>query len=149
MNKRSTAGFSVLELTIALVIIGIAAVAILPRMSRSIQSSTAQGAASVIAADLETASATAARSRRPVYLQCDCSSLSYRVADQAGDTLRVFRKLDGASGMQVTSLRFSTSPVYIGPNGLATAPDTVTVTVGSSTRKVVMSRTGLVRILTS
>ena len=148
MRTRSTAGFTVIEMAVVVAVIGIATAVILPRVSRGIQSSNAQGAASIVAADMETAWSTAARARKPVVVSCTCGSFKYQVADQNGDTVRVARTMDAASGVQVNAMTFSPATVVIGPNGLATAAQTITLTVGSSTRTVTVSRTGFVRIQT-
>ena len=149
ISSRGRRGFSLIELMIAVVILGFLALVAQPRLARSYESTTARSAASVIAADVEAAFATASRGRRPVTLSCTCGSRQYQVADQTGGTVRLLRKLDGQSGVSISSLSFSPASIVIGSNGLATSGDTIVVTVGNSTKRVIVSRTGLVRILSS
>lgn len=149
MRQQARAGFTVIEVMIVVVIIGVLAVVGVPKMARTMEASTAKSAASVVAADVEAAFATAARARRPVALHCDCSDRIYQVTDfDDEDTrpVRLRRVLNGGSGMAVSSIRFVPDDITIQPNGLANSGLVVTISVGSSTKRVVVSRTGLVRI---
>ncbi|MBP2646999.1 MAG: hypothetical protein H6Q77_623 [Gemmatimonadetes bacterium] len=147
MTSRSRAGMTLTELMLVVVVVGVLAAAVVPRLATGMQATTAQSAASVVGADVEAAFSTAARSRRPVVLTCDCPNRTYQVADQTGGTVRMQRRLDKASDTGVDRLSFSAASVVIGPNGIASEPFEIDLVVGGSQRRVAVSRTGQVRIV--
>ena len=147
MRTRSRSGMTLIELMLVVVIIGIVTAAVLPRIARSRESTTAKSAASVIGNDVEAAFSAAARSRRPMLFRCTCTSLMYEVADQTDGSIKMSRRLDSTSGMVVDRLTLSSTSIVIGPNGLASQAFEVAVAVGNSSRRVTVSRTGQVRIV--
>jgi prepilin-type N-terminal cleavage/methylation domain-containing protein len=147
MRVRSTAGMTLIELLLVVVVIGIVTAAILPRVARSREATTAKSAASVIGGDVEAAFAAAARSRRPMLFRCDCPNHTYEVADQTDGSIKISRRLDASSNLIVDRLTLSSTSIVIGPNGIASAAFEVAVGVGSSARRVAVSRTGQVRII--
>jgi hypothetical protein len=80
-------------------------------------------------------------------LSCTCGTQTYTIADRTGGTVRLSRKLGADADLGTLTLTFSASPVDIFPSGIATAPDTVRITSGTSTRAVVMTTGGQVRII--
>lgn len=147
MTTKSRAGMTLMELMLVVVIVGIVTAAVLPRIARSRESTTAKSAASVIGNDVEAAFSAAARSRRPMLFRCDCTNKTYEVADQTDGSIRMFRRLDPSSGIVVDRLTLSSTSVVIGPNGIASEAFEVAVGVGNSSRRVTVSRTGQVRIV--
>ena len=147
MRSRSTAGMTLMELLLVVVIIGILTAAILPRIARSREARTAKSAASVIGGDVEAAFSAAARSRHPMLFRCNCTSYQYEVADQVDGSIRQTRRLDSTTNLMVDRLTFSSTSIVIGPNGIASAAFEIGVGVGSSSRRIAVSRTGQVRII--
>ena len=139
-----------IELLIVLMTVGILAAVSYPTLARSIGAHTVDAAASVMAADIESGFSLAARSRRPMVFACDASARRCRVTDQATGVVRFERLYDRTSGYELASLAWSPSngsaPVVIGASGLATQGFTVTLTQGSSVKRVIALRSGLVRI---
>jgi Tfp pilus assembly protein FimT len=135
------------EVGLTLVIIAIMTAMMVPKISLTIRSNQTRRSAAIVAADLERAFTLAARYRKPMRLSCVCGSGTYTIADLAGGTVRVARNLreDGDFGRM--TLTFSANPVDIFPSGISSAPNTVQITSGASTRTIVMTTAGQVRIV--
>jgi hypothetical protein len=76
-----------------------------------------------------------------------CSNATYTIADLAGGTVRVRRELRNDGDLGTMSVKLSATPIDIFPSGISTGVDTVSITAGGSTRRVVMTTAGQVRIL--
>ncbi len=142
------AGFTLTELLMVVVILGILAAMATPRFYRTINRSKVNEAAGVVAADLEQAVTLAARRRQPMQLSLDATA-SYSIRDRAtspADTIRVSRVLTRAGDQGVESITFSRSPVQIFPNGMTDGALTVTLVGAGQTRIVTLSAAGQVRI---
>jgi type II secretory pathway pseudopilin PulG len=135
-------------MVLAFVIIGLMSLMMTPRISRFMQAQQTRRAASVVAADLERAFSIAGRYRKPMRLACVCGSGTYTVADRTGGTVRLSRNLRGDGDLGRMTLTFTpNTPVEIFPSGISNGPVTVQVTSGNSTRTIVMTTAGQVRIL--
>jgi type II secretory pathway pseudopilin PulG len=130
---------------IVVVVIGILIAAITPKISTLTARNKASAAAEMIQRDLERAFAIAARLRKPVQIVADNSALIYRVIDASGGTVRISRRLDGAGEFGVQTMTFSPTTVTVNPNGVASDSLAVTLTSMGATRRVSMTRVGLVR----
>lgn len=139
-------GFTMVEFALTAVVLGILALMATPKVGALIHRGRVNRATAIVAADLESAFAMAARQRRPVRLSCACDSTLYRVVDRAGGTVRLSRTLSGDADFGITGLVFSASPVDIFPSGIASAPLTVTISGGGRTRQITMTTAGQVRI---
>lgn len=138
-----------IELVIVLVTVGILAAVAYPTLARSAASHAVEAAASVVAADVEAGFALAARVRKPLVFRCDASARVCRLRDQATGALRAERLFDATSGFEVQSLGWApagSGPVVLGSSGIATQGFTITLTQGSSTKRVIVLRSGLIRI---
>lgn len=133
------------ELALTFTIIAIMCAMMIPKFGRVMQATRVNRTAAIVAADLESAFALAARYRKPMRLSCDCANSTYTVADRTGGTVRLRRTLDDSELGSVTMTFSGTVDIF--PSGVATAPDTVRITSGSSTKTIVMTTAGLVRIL--
>lgn len=150
MSALRRRGFTMIEMLIVIMTIGILASVAYPSLSRSLASHTVDSAASVMAADIETAFSLAARSRRPVVFTCNVSLRQCRVTDQATGALQLQRSYDRTSGLELASMTWSPAnsalPVVLGSSGIASQGFSVTLTHGSSEKRVTALRSGLVRI---
>ena len=135
------------EVGLTLVIIAIMTAMMVPKISLTIRSNQTRRSAAIVAADLERAFTLAARYRKPMRLSCVCGSGTYTIADLAGGTVRVARNLREDADFGRMTLTFSANPVDIFPSGISSAPNTVQITSGASTRTIVMTTAGQVRIL--
>ncbi len=133
-----------------LVIVGIAAVMVMPRASVAMTHARVNRAAIVVAGDLELAFSLAGRQRKPVQLDFDLTNNSYTITDRASSAVLFKRALSQDRAYALASLAATNSSVQIFPNGLASAADTVTVSgapPAAYSRRIAMSRTGQVRVL--
>jgi prepilin-type N-terminal cleavage/methylation domain-containing protein len=146
-SRGARQGFTLVEIVFAFAIIGILTLMTIPRISRVLEANRTRQAAATVAGDLERAFTLAARYRRPMRLSCVCGSGTYSVADRTGGTVRLSRDLRNGSELRTLTLAFSQTPVDIFPSGVSNFPDTVTITSGISTRRIVMTTAGQVRIL--
>ncbi|HEX9383434.1 MAG TPA: prepilin-type N-terminal cleavage/methylation domain-containing protein, partial [Gemmatimonadaceae bacterium] len=89
-TKRALKGFSIFEIAIVLVIIGILAAMTGPAMSRIVRHQRVNRASMIIVSDMQNAFAVAARQREPVRVQADSVSRSYQFVDRkTGAVLRI------------------------------------------------------------
>jgi prepilin-type N-terminal cleavage/methylation domain-containing protein len=141
------AGFTMSELALTIVLLSLLTLIATPRVGALIHRGRVNRTTAVVAADLESAFAIAARQRKPVRLTCACDSTRYRVIDRAGGIVRLTRMLSGDTDLGISGLVFSTNPVDIFPSGVASSPLTVTISGGGHTRQISMTTAGQVRIL--
>lgn len=143
--RAARRGFTLMELLLVVVILGILAAAGLPRIGALTAKEKASRAAQVLQVDIERAFAIAARLRKPVRLQFTNGSRSYDVRDLATNTLRLTRRLDGTSDFSVETMTANPAIVHINPNGIAEDTLNVVVTSRGTTREVSTTRVGLSR----
>lgn len=151
-NPRQSAGhdrqgFTMIELALTLTLIAIMTAMMVPKIGRIMQATRINREIAIVVQDLEQAFTIAARYRKPMRLSCTCGTQTYTIADRTGGTVRLSRKLGADADLGTLTLTFSASPVDIFPSGVATAPDTVRITSGTSTRAVVLTTAGQVRII--
>ncbi len=133
-------GFTLIELVIVIVVIGLILRFALPGASRSIRIGRVNRAAQVLSADLDRAFSTAARQRKPLRLAWDGAAMQYTLTDRASGTVLLTRPL-GTAG--ATTVSFSASPLDVFPGGFASSALTVSVAEGDYTRHIQMTRAGL------
>lgn len=144
---RRRTGFTLTELLMVIVILGILAALATPRMYQTVARSKVKQAAGVIAADLEQAVALAGRSRKPMVVTLE-SATTYTIRDRVASgtgTLRLQRVLTLTGDQGVNSLFFSRARLQIFPNGTTDGAFTVAVGGAGMTRLVTVSAAGQVR----
>ena len=136
-----------IELALTLTLIAIMTAMMVPKIGRIMQATRINREIAIVVQDLEQAFTIAARYRKPMRLSCTCGTQTYTIADRTGGTVRLSRRLGADADLGTLTLTFSADPVDIFPSGVATAPDTVRITSGTSTRAVVLTTGGQVRII--
>lgn len=147
MSRRRTArgGFTAIEMVIAMVIIGLMAAAVMPRISRIVAESRIRALQGAIATEVELAFALANREHKPVTITYSTTTRVMSITDRATNTVIKSQYLGQAQYESATSATFSPSTgITIFPQGLATAALTITVTNGTYTRTVTATRAGMV-----
>jgi type II secretory pathway pseudopilin PulG len=145
-SRSGERGFTMVELALTFTIIAIMSAMMIPKFGRAMEATRVRRNAAIVAADLEAAFALAARHRKPMRMTCDCANATYTVADRTGGTVRLRRTLGEDSDLGSLTMDFLNNTVDIFPSGVASLPNTVTITSGASTRTIVVSTAGLVRI---
>jgi len=103
-------------------------------------------AATAVQNDLEAAFQIAGRNRKPVQIAYDAGKQRFTVGERGGAAMYYRRTNLGSDAYGFTSVTVSRSPVAVFPNGLA--EDTLLITFSSNgiTKKLRMSRTGMVQV---
>ncbi len=146
-NLRRRSGFSLLELAVVLMIAGVVGGLSVGRLRGVITEHQVARAATALQNDLEGAFAIAGRNRRPVRITWDATKMQMLVTDRLGTT--VYRRTGlgrGAYGLSASGVTVSPSKIEIYPNGLATDELLVTLSSNQTTKRVKMTRAGLVQI---
>jgi type IV fimbrial biogenesis protein FimT len=146
-HKHSRRGFSMLELVVVMVIVGIMAALAAPSISTVMRHNRVNRAAAVITSDFQNAFAVAARQREPVRIQADASTQSYQFIDRrSGTVLRTRTFYGSTSDYSLTSLVFHPATIDVFPNGVSSAVDTVDLADGDYSKRITASTAGFVRV---
>jgi type II secretory pathway pseudopilin PulG len=135
------------ELALAICVIGILTAMMVPKIGRVVQATRLNREIAIVATDLEQAFTLAARYRKPMRLTVTTATQTYTIADRTGGTVRLSRTLGADADLGTLTMTVSTSPVDIFPSGVSGASTTIRITSGISTRAVVMTTAGQVRII--
>ncbi len=143
---RTHAGFSMLEMLIVMLVLGIAASFATPAVGRAIRHDRVNRAAAVLQADLQNVFAMAARQRQPVRMTANSVARTYTFADRTSGTVIQTRDFGSTSEYGLTALVISPASVDVFPSGVSSSSVTATITGGDYTRTVTASTAGFVRI---
>ena len=146
ITPRSAAGFTLLELSIVLAILGVATAMTFPTISRMTTHARVNQAAMVVAQDLSLASSAAARERKPIRIARGADRASITIAERAGGKVLSTRWLGKSDAYALDSIAFSVSPVDLFPSGMTSSALSVTLWAGGYSRQVTLSRAGWVRV---
>jgi type II secretion system protein H len=147
-TARGLKGFTLFELLIIVVILGIAATMMGPAMSRIVRHQRVNRASTIIVSDLQNAFAVAARQRMPVRVQADSASRSYQFIDRKTlAVLRIRAFYGDTSEYKLSTLQFTPTTFDVFPNGVSSSPVTIKLANGDYTRTITASSAGFVRIV--
>jgi type II secretory pathway pseudopilin PulG len=139
-----------IEMVLTFTVIAIMTAMMVPRIGTAMRTNQVNRSISLVASDMEAAFTLAARQRKPVRINCTCVNGIYTVADRAG-TVLLRRNVRGDNDLGVMTLTFTTPgntlPVEIFPPGIGDRTLTVRITNGASTRAVLVTTAGQVRIV--
>jgi type II secretion system protein H len=146
-HKCSESGFSLIEVLVVVVILGIMAGVAGPAMSVMVRHNRVNRATAVITSDLQNAFAVAARQREPVRIQADSVTRSYQFVDRkTGAVLRIRTFYGNSSEYGLNRLVFNPATFDVFPNGVSSAPLTVDLANGDYSKRITASTAGFVRI---
>lgn len=144
-------GFTVVELLIVLVLVGIVASIAIRSIGDTIRRDRVQKAAAIISTDLEQAFALAGRQRTPMRLLFDSARMTFAVAERADTTLKYRTRQFATGDLALDYLSVSRNTLDVLPSGLSA--DTLSLRLGIYSRNgttydrtIRMTRGGLVRI---
>lgn len=143
--KRS--GYTFLEVTIVVVVLGVMTSLVLPRVSDASRSLRVVHAAYVVASDLELAGALAAQRRTPLELRMDPSRPAYSVVTRDSGRVVMSRTLGVDSEWRLQSVVATPDAVTIFPGGMWSSSVRIVLTEPGHNRTVTVTRAGLVRVL--
>jgi prepilin-type N-terminal cleavage/methylation domain-containing protein len=142
-----TAGFSMLEMLIVLIVVGLLVMISIPKMARIMRHERVNRAAQVVVADLQNGFAMAGRQRSPVRLTFTPSTKTYVFSDRWSGTVLQTRTMDNRSEYALTTLSSSPETIDVLPNGIGSASFSVTIAQGDYIRTVTASSAGFVRLV--
>ncbi len=147
---RSRHGFTLLEVVIALAVVGILTAVSIVQLVPAVERARVRQATSIIAADLQYAQMIASRERRPVVVIVTTAVQGYMIRDRSGSTVYRTRLLgpDTDYGIQTLAVAPSTA-IEIFPSGIARETTTFIATTNGYQRRVRITRAGHIRVLTS
>jgi prepilin-type N-terminal cleavage/methylation domain-containing protein len=137
-------GFSLMEMILCIVIIGIMGAMFFPQVSNLTRKNAVARAAQLVQQDLQRAYTLAGRLRKPVTLTADNTNHAYQVTD-ASNNILLSRNLGVTQEYGVETMTFYPTTVTIQPNGVSSDTLGVTLVSRGSTRYVSMTRVGLIR----
>lgn len=140
-------GFSMIEAMLVISMLGIIASVSLGKLHDVIVQQRVLRAASAVQNTVENAFAVATRNRRPIRISWDASRMQLSVTDQAGSTR--FRSLSlgsDAYSLPSGSVTLTENPIAVYPNGLAADSFSVKLTTPKTSKRVWVSRAGLVKV---
>jgi prepilin-type N-terminal cleavage/methylation domain-containing protein len=147
-HKDARRGFSMMEMLVVIVILGILSAMVGPAMSRVVRHNRVNRSATLIAADLQNAFAVAARQREPVRIQADAATRSYVFIDRKTNAVLRIRTFYGdTSEYRLTRLTFTPNTIDVFPSGVSSAALVVDLANGDYTRQVTASTAGFIRTL--
>jgi prepilin-type N-terminal cleavage/methylation domain-containing protein len=147
MASRRSGGYTVIELLLVMIIIGVLAGITYARMAPTLERARVRGAASILAGDLQYAQVLAARQRLPVVVAVNSGALTYQIADRAGTVYRT-RDLGMPGEFDLSEVSATPASLEVFPNGVAAQSATYTLGAGTHRQLVTFSRAGQIRVNT-
>ena len=147
LRQRARAGFSMIELIVVLVIVGITIGISAGRIHAMIIHERLVRAATAVQNDLEAAFAIATRNRRPTRIVWNGDDMQLSVVEH--DWSKTYRHTGlgrDPYGLKKSNVSTSYSFVDVFPNGMADHPLSIWFNINKTKRTVEMSRTGMVKI---
>jgi Tfp pilus assembly protein FimT len=145
------AGYTVMELMIVTTLMGVVSLMSVGRISSYVQERHVVAAAMTVRNDLQQAFAIAARNRTPVRVSFASSDTALRLTNPENTVTYLSRGLGTGSGFMLgpADVAFcasscSSASIDVYPNGWASDSLHVTISKGSHSRSIRMTRSGLV-----
>jgi type II secretion system protein H len=145
--RHNRDGFSMLEMLVVMLIIGVLVMMIVPKMGRVMRHERVNRAAQVVVADLQNGFAMAGRQRAPVRLTFTPSTKTYVFSDRATGAVFQTRIMDSRSEYALSTLSATPATIDVLPNGIGSTSFSVTIAQGDYSRTVTASSAGFVRLV--
>ena len=145
-QSRRNRGFTLLEVLVVMIIAAVVTAMSVGRIHSLTVQQRLQRAVVATRNDIEAAHTIAVRNRQPVRISWSAATRQLVVTDRAGTTYFRRSNLGTVYGLAAAGVTFSRSPIEVYPNGLANDTLLITLTVETVTKRVRVSRSGLVRL---
>lgn len=143
--SRRRSGFSMLEMLIVMIIMGVLVKIGVQKIERVMRHERVNRAAQVLVQDLQNGFAIAGRQRAPVRLTFTPSTKTYVFTDRATGTVLQTRVMSNGADYSLTLMETDATTVDILPNGIGSTAFTVKLWNGDYKREVKASTAGFVR----
>ncbi|MGK2960762.1 MAG: pilus assembly FimT family protein [Gemmatimonadaceae bacterium] len=148
-QRRSVShpGFSMLEMLVVIIILGILVTIAIPKIATMIRHERVNRAAQVVAQDLQNGFAMAGRQRAPVRITFYPETQRYVFTDRTSGNVLQTRLLSEGSDFSIKQMTVEPgNEVDVLPNGIGSVSFVVTLANGDYSRKVTASSAGFVRM---
>jgi prepilin-type N-terminal cleavage/methylation domain-containing protein len=141
-------GFTLIEVAVALTLVGIAAALAIPRIATITNESRIQRAAQALQQEVQQAFAIAGRNRNPVKLLWNSGTMQLQVTNLSGTVVYRRAGLGSESGYALTPENVTVTPqsLTVFPNGLAADSLVISLNKRGYGKTIRISRSGLVRV---
>lgn len=146
--RQRRRGYTIIELLIVMVIIGVLAGLAYVKMVPGLQRGRVRSAASLLAGDLQYAQILAARNREPIVFTVDIDSLTYQVTNRSGTQVFRTRNLGPTGEYALDEVSATPTTIEIFPNAVAAQSGTYVLGLNGYRRRVTFSRAGQIRVAT-
>lgn len=148
LKSLSRLGFTLLEIAVALVLVGVAAALALPRIATITNENKIQRATQALQLEVQQAFALAGRNRNPVKLQWNSGSMQLQITNLAGTMIYRRAGLGTGAGYGLTSKEVTVTPssLTVFPNGLAADSLVIALKRNGYAKTLRVSRSGMVRV---
>ena len=148
-RAQNQAGYTLVELATVLIVLSIMSILSYVRLRPVLEHGKVNGAASVLASDLQYAQLMAAKSRKPVVLILTVATQQYVIRDRANSAI-VYKTRYMGSGTDFSLTSMAGSPatsLEIFPTGIGRATTTFTLGLNGYTKQVKFTKAGQVRVI--
>ena len=143
----ASAGYSLFELVAVMAVMTLLMAIVIPVASPMLERSRVNGAANVLASDLQNAQALAVQHRTPIRVSM-IAGPGYQIFERnTPATVYRTRTVGPNSEFRLDELTATNSTVDLFPNGVARATTTFTLGLNGYQRRVRLTRAGQIRIL--
>jgi prepilin-type N-terminal cleavage/methylation domain-containing protein len=141
-------GFTLIEIAVAMVLIGIAAALAIPRITTITNENKIQRATQALQLEVQQAFALAGRNRNPVKVQWNSGSMQLQITNLAGTIVYRRAGLGTGAGYGLTSKEVTVTPatLTVFPNGLAADSLVIALKRNGYAKTLRVSRSGMVRV---
>jgi len=145
---RSTAGYTLVELAVVLILLGITSFISYIRLRPVLEHGKVNGAAAIMASDLQYAQMIAARQRKPVVVILTVATQQYIIRDRANASL-VFRTrfLGAGTDYALDTMSGTATSLDVFPTGVTKTTTTFTLGLNGYTRQIRFTKAGQVRVV--
>jgi len=143
--RKKRAGFSLIEMLLVLIVIGLLVRITVVKTSRIMRHERVNRAAQVLVQDLQNGFAMAGRQRAPVRLTFTSATKTYVFSDRLAGTVYLTRIMDNRTEYQLSAMTPSVATIDILPNGIGSTAFFVDVGLGDYSKRVTASSAGFIR----
>lgn len=144
-RRASYAGLTLVEMIVALTIVGIASAVGLPRINNIANQNRVHRAAQGMQLEVQQAFVLAGRNRQPVTLRWNTGNAELQLTNLNGSTIYRRAAVSGY-GLNAAEITMTPAVLTVFPNGLAADTLVFRVARGEHRKSVHVSRAGMVRV---